>query len=286
MTTPLVSIICVSFNHRQFVEEAVESALKQAYPNLEVVLVDDGSTDGSREVVESLGTRYPSLKVVLHDHNMGYCKSFNDGFRRSTGSYVIDLAADDVLLSARVTEGVRAFDQGGSQVGVNFTDAERIAPGGDLLYLHSDLYPHESIPQGDVYQPLIERYFICSPTMMIRREVLDEMRGYDEGLTYEDFDLWIRSSRDWKYAYTPKVLVKKRSVRHSLSSYQRSHNVRHQASTLRVCEKIYNLNRTKQEFAALRRRVAYEWIQSIRGFNLRPMLGFTGLWLKSMWQSL
>lgn len=281
MNQPRVSIICTCFNHRAFVREAVGSAIGQSYPSIEVIVVDDGSRDGSQMEIGEIVKAHPAVRTILHQENRGYCRSFNEAFRLSTGSFIIDLSADDILLPERAAAGIEAFGSGGSRLGVHHTDAECIAPGGDRLYLHSDLHPHETIPQGDVYERLIEKYFICSPSMMIRREVLEEMGGYDESLAYEDFDLWVRSSRRWQYAYSRAVLVRRRILPHSLSSRQRSLDWRSVQSTLRVCGKIFDMNRSAGEFRALARRSLYEARVCVMGFRLFPALSFLRLALRS-----
>jgi glycosyltransferase involved in cell wall biosynthesis len=248
---------------------------------VEVIIVDDGSSDGSQDEINEIVRTKPGVRTILHQENKGYCRSFNEAFRLSSGSFIIDLAADDFLLPERAAVGIEAFTSGGSGLGVHHTDAECVAPGGDKLYLHSDQHPHETIPQGDVYERLIERYFICSPSMMIRREVLEEMGGYDESLDYEDFDLWVRSSRHWQYAYTSVTLVRKRILPHSLSSRQRSVDRRSVESTLRVCRKIFEMSRSPGEFRALMRRALYEARVCARGFRFSHALRFLGLAARS-----
>jgi hypothetical protein len=114
------------------------------------------------------------------------------------------------------------------------------------------------VASGDVYEALLRCHFISAPSMMIRREVLEVLGGYDETLSYEDFDFWLRSSRLYKYVYSPKILVKKRILNHSLSSYRYQKKNSHIPSTASVCEKALKLNRSKAENAALSERCHYE----------------------------
>jgi len=107
--------------------------------------------------------------------------------------------------------------------------------------------------------------------------VLDELNGYDESLTYEDFDFWIRSSRKFQYGYTNKILVKKRDVPGSLSKKQFSLLNKHQKSTLKVCKKIKKLNRSKAENYALRKRCFYEIRNCVKQGNLTLIPSFLRL---------
>jgi len=254
---PLVTVICVCYNHQPFVREAIESVFRQTYTSIQLVVVDDASPDGSVEEIRKLQSQY-SFEFIELTTNHGYCQAFNAAWRLAKGDFIIDLAADDILLPTRVEEGVHVLVEKGSQFGVNFSDAEYVDAGGKHIRYHSDRFPHPSVPQGDVYKEVIQRYFICSPTMMIRQTVLREMNGFDESLAYEDFDLWVRASRNYLFCYTPKVLVKRRTLSNSLGRQQFKRSSKQLASTYQVCEKIYFLNRNVEERRALRKRLLYE----------------------------
>jgi len=123
----------------------------------------------------------------------------------------------------------------------------------------------------------LSRYFICAPTMMIRKKVLDELNGYDEDLAYEDFDFWIRSSRKYKYCFSDQLLVKKRIVEGSLSTRQYIRNSKILESTFKVCLKAEKLNRNLAEDRALTRRVVYECRQALLSGNFGMALKFAWL---------
>jgi len=166
-------------------------------------------------------------------------------------------------------KGINTFMH--SDAGVTFCDVLNIDEEGNELTTHFKRSINgrilEKVPEGDIYQELIKRYFISPPSMMIKREVLEDLGGYDEQLLYEDFDFWIRSSRKWKYAFTDDVLVKKRIVPNSLGQKQFQKKSHYQESTLHVCQKIKELNRTKAEDSALRKRCLYEIRQCITQRN-------------------
>ncbi|HYG03203.1 MAG TPA: glycosyltransferase [Chryseosolibacter sp.] len=277
MSSPLVSVICLCYNQRDFVEEAIDSVLNQSYKNIELIVVDDASTDDSKKVINEIVQKNPTIRFLSLDTNLGNCKAFNKGLSLTKGDYVIDLAADDVLEQGRIQKGIDAFASHDKIFGVHFSDALWIDEAGAERWRHSSKYPHETIPQGDIYLDLITRFFICPPSMMFKREVIDELNGYDESLAYEDFDFWIRSSRKFHYCYSPVVLVKKRVVFNSLSSKQFQKNSNQLRSTYHVCRKILALNKNKAEQQALTKRIIYEISVCARLFAFGLTLAYAKL---------
>jgi len=261
MDKPLVTVICLCHNHEKEVERAINSVYSQTYQPVELIVVDDASTDGSRLVIEKLQEIH-GFTTVFNESNMGNCRSINKAFKMSAGKYLIDLAADDELLPARIEVGVEVLEKSGPGVGVHFCDAALLDENGKFLKTH---FPRdhndqllEPVSDGDMYKILLEKYYISTPTMMMCRCVLDELGGYDEALSYEDFDFWIRSARNYQYRFTDAVLVKKYLLKKSLSTQQQVRKNRHILSTAIVCEKALALNKSREEDAALWRRVNYE----------------------------
>ncbi len=142
---PLVSIIIINYNYGRFLRSAVDSALAQKYPHVEVIAVDDGSTDQSRDVIESYGSRISSV----FKPNGGQGSALNAGFAASRGEMVIFLDADDELLPTAVAEVVEAWrpgiakvqfqlemvDANGAPFGVRAPEFEVFLPNGDLRNL-------------------------------------------------------------------------------------------------------------------------------------------------------
>ena len=281
MPTPLVTVICLCYNHSKFVREAIESVLTQTYPSVQLIVVDDASTDGSATLIKQVVAQHPTIEFLPLMQNLGNCKAFNKALALAKGEYLIDLAADDVLLPERIAHGVTMIGQAGDHYGVHFSDAAWIDEAGKHLYFHSDRFPHTTIPQGDIYKELISRYFICPPTVMFTREVINSLGGYDESLTYEDFDFWIRSSRQFNYVYSPQVLVKKRLTSMAMANKQFKVLNRHSRTTYRVCKKIMELNRSRVEQRALNQRIYYEIKLNIRLLNVRVAVDFLFLWLNN-----
>jgi glycosyltransferase involved in cell wall biosynthesis len=278
--TPRVSVICVCHQHARFIREALQSVMDQTYPHVELIVVDDGSTDGSVEVINDFLQACPHIQLIKNDQPLGYCRAFNVGWRLATGDWVIDLAGDDVLLPQRIERGVAVFQAIG-QTGIQFSDASYINGSGETLSRHSDRFPHAQVPQGFVFTDVLRRYFICSPTMMISRQVLIALNGYDETLSYEDFDLWIRAAKKFPFHYVPEVLVKKRVLANSLSQGQFRGEAAHNQTTFRVCEKALKLAISTEEKRAVRYRIFYESYQRAKQGQISWVTRYTILWLRS-----
>ena len=267
---PLVSIICLCYNQKDYVGAAIRSVFGQTYQNIELIVVDDASNDGSKEIIKK-ELEGSSVAFIDIQENMGHCAAFNKAFRHSKGKYLIDLAADDLLLPNRVEVGINDLINQSEKTGVHFSDAFIITETGEVTSTHYDRNQEgkikDKIPFGDLYKTLIERYFICPPSMMFKRTVLEQLNGYDEELNYEDFDFWIRSSRSFEYVFNPAPLVKRRIVKRSDSTNQFALRSKHAFSTFRVCEKIYHLNTSSKEDRALIRRCKYEILQCSKTIN-------------------
>lgn len=293
---PLVTIICLCYNHERFLAEALDSVLAQTYANLEIIVVDDCSTDGSVAVIERYLQRHPRLRFVSTGKNRGNCTAFNLGWRLSKGEFVIDFATDDVLYLERVAEQVQAFRQVGESYGVVYTDALLIDEQSRPVRHHFRRDRQGNLqafaPSGNVFAHLLRRYFISPPTMMMRREVLEALNGYDESLAYEDFDFWVRSSRHFKYMYLDKVLTKRRVHANSLSRKVYKKGDLQLASTVKVCRKAAALVRTEAERQALVARLNYELRHAVLTENFEEAASLMKLldeqtnltWQHALWE--
>lgn len=256
---PWVSVICICYNQGDYIVDSLQSVVNQRYANIELVVIDNASTDQSVANIQAFCAQHTNVRFVQNTDNLGLCKAFNQGLALTSGDFVIDLAADDMLMANRVTRQVERFLSLPVFYGVVFSNAALINAQGQVLGHHFPLNAagHASVPvpSGDVFSAVLDRYFICTPTMMMRRSMLDELGGYDEDLAFEDFDLWVRSSRAYRYAYIDEVLTQKRRLPHSLGQQITRPENALLESTLRVCYKANKLCQTPDERHLLANRV-------------------------------
>jgi glycosyltransferase involved in cell wall biosynthesis len=267
MSDPIVTVICVCYNHEKYLEEAVASVLNQTYKNIQIIIVDDSSADRSVDKIRELSAAHSQIELVLLPQNHGYCRAFNKSLPLVKGEYFIDFATDDIMMPDRIEKQVRKFQSLDGSYGVVFTDAIYIDQRGFELRHHFDYLLakgliHE-VPQGYIYKELVSRYFIPAPTMMSRTQVIEDLKGYDENLSFEDFDYWVRSSIRYQYAFLNEKLTKIRKSKTSMSAALYKAGDQQLRSTYLVCKKAQVLNRTDEEKEALVERVKYELRHSV-----------------------
>jgi glycosyltransferase involved in cell wall biosynthesis len=180
---PLVSVIVPCYNGAAFLEETLRSALAQSYAEVEVVVVDDGSTDSSPEIARRFPVRY------IRQPNRGLCEARNVGIRESKGDYLVFLDADDRLKPGAIEAGLRALAQR-PDCAMTVGDHMFItADGGYLASSTKECSTHSH------YEALLKSNFIeMIASVLFRRSIFDEVGGFDATLRVaEDYELYLRS---------------------------------------------------------------------------------------------
>ena len=194
MTDPLVSIITPSYNQARFLEATLQSVLRQDYPNIEYIVVDGASTDGSLEIIKNYADR---LAWWVSEPDNGQGDAINKGFRRATGEIVAWLNSDDLYLPGAVKEAVETF-QAHPAAGLVFGDAVSADAEGRLL---------NHFPTGDLELAALLRFqIICQPSAFMRRTVLEKVNYLDPSYHFFlDHQLWIRMAREAEIVYRERT---------------------------------------------------------------------------------
>jgi glycosyltransferase involved in cell wall biosynthesis len=269
---PLVSVICLSYNHEDYVVEALNSVINQTYPNIELLIADDCSTDNSVEKIQNWLQHHPKVHFLANEKNMGNTKTFNQLAKKATGEYIIDLAADDVLLPNCVEKQIETFQKTKyKNLGIVYGNIIEINQDGAFL---KNYYTELDEPKsGDIYSMVIGRMTkICSVSSMVKKLVYEKIGYYDEELAYEDLDLWIRASRIFDFEYFPEIVAKKRETPNSLSAhflYKNNFKTKQlNLSTLKILNKAYRLNKSKKEHQLLLGRIRFEMYKFLKASNI------------------
>ena len=185
-----ISVVMPVYNSEKTLRQAVSSVLWQSYKDFEFIIVDDGSTDASSQILKGYEEMDQRVKVITNTRNLGVVRSLNVGFAQARFPYVARMDADDESLLERFALQKQFLDQNPEigVVGGSYYIMGR-SPSKDLL-IHSPTDP------AKVQEILTHDNPICHPTAMVRKSVFDEVGGYRQFfINSEDFDLWLRISR-------------------------------------------------------------------------------------------
>ena len=218
--SPLVSVIAGSFNHARFVRDCLESIRAQTYGNTELIIIDDHSTDDTVAIINDwLRTTGVTATVIVQDENQGICRTRNEALSHATGKYVACISTDDMWLPDKLERHVKEMEALPDDVAVLYSDAYRVDESGnpiEEMFIEPYLPNVHPPPSGDVYELLLENNFIPSLTTLVRRSAFLEVGPYDESLSFEDWDMWLRVAQRFKFAYSPVPSARYRIVSNSL----------------------------------------------------------------------
>jgi glycosyltransferase involved in cell wall biosynthesis len=214
---PLVTIVASSYNHKNFITQTLNSLRNQTYPKLQFIVTDDGSTDGTKEVIREWIERTGTDMLFLdHPQNMGVCKNLNSTLPFIVGKYVKFISCDDVLLEGAIRLMVTTFLSLPEDYGIIYSDMFRINENGEIegngQVVKRSVFPK----RGNAYVDMIERPFVTAPSAIVKKVVLDELNGFDESLIYEDHDFFLRASKNYKFYFLPEKTVMYRILNTSL----------------------------------------------------------------------
>jgi glycosyltransferase involved in cell wall biosynthesis len=203
MTQPLVSIIIPTYNSARFIRDAVDSALAQTYPHCEIVVVDDGSTDGTQAL---LAEHYGERIRTLYQENRGASAARNTGIGAARGTLIQFCDADDQLWPEKVARGVAVFAQQPA-ITLLYTLCDHVEADGRTRIVT----PHPPLPSGDVFCDLLNGplgNFVVTSSVMARRDALLKAGCFNENLPVaEDWDLWLRLTASAPAAGLNELLV-------------------------------------------------------------------------------
>jgi alpha-1,3-rhamnosyltransferase len=215
---PLVSVLMPAYNHEKFVEQAVKSVWDQTYANVELIVIDDGSSDNTLEILQALCAVSPISMMVHTQKNQGICRTLNSCFELSRGEWISLLASDDVYQNNFIGRMLAESRVNPKESSVFHCDAARIDEEGLISYRLSKV---RKVPPyaGDSFLNIAYgRGFIISSTMFLSRRLYEIVGLFDPRLREEDFDIHLRLARVAQYIYIDEPLFLARKVRGSLGS--------------------------------------------------------------------
>ncbi len=216
--SPLVSVIIPAYNAAGFIRQALRSAREQTYAHLEILVVDDGSTDATPRIVQEIAARDERVRL-LSQPNRGVAAARNLAIERSSGAFIAPLDADDLWFPQKIEKQMHAMTEGGPSVGMVYSWWAAVDEAGRLR----DTAERWRL-EGDVYEALIYRNFIGNASVpLFRRTCLEHVGGYDAqlkargGQGCEDWDLTLRVAEHYHVRCVPAYLSGYRDVVDSMS---------------------------------------------------------------------
>jgi len=193
---PLVSIVIPCYNHENYVQESIQSVIEQDYDNIELIIIDDGSSDNSvtkiEEMISACQQRFKRFEFRYRP-NKGLCATLNEALEWCEGEFYSALASDDIILSHKVRVQVDHLNANESCVAV-FGKA-------NLINENSSVVGQNNNKAGKLFfkDIMLVKSSVCAPTQMIRLDKLKATGGYQKDFYIEDFYMWLKLTENGEY---------------------------------------------------------------------------------------
>lgn len=210
-SNPKISVIIPSYNHAQFVGEAINSVLQQTFQDFEILIIDDGSSDNSVAIIQTIDD--PRIKFLVNEENHGAVYTTNKMIELASGDYMALLNSDDMWEPAKLEKQIRFLEEN-KNYGAVFTQAKIIQEDGTLLEDRSHHY-------GSIFKQVNKTRFewlyyffdagnaLCHPSILIRKEVYHGVGLYNPLMaSLPDFDMWVRVCLQFEIYVLPEKLVR------------------------------------------------------------------------------
>lgn len=214
MKKPLVSIAILTYQHEQYIKDCIMGILSQTYANIEVLFLDDASTDATLHIIDDnmqeLKRKCTCIEMIKHEKNVGNIShNANELLKICHGSYVYLGSGDDVL-GARFVQVMVEYLEKNRDCALAYCNGYIIS---DTWHFGEDnpakiiYYNHKPLMPDEVFEFLLQRNYISAATVMIRTDIYKKYGYYDESIGYEDYDMWLRLGRCEKFGYVDQKLV-------------------------------------------------------------------------------
>ncbi len=209
---PLVSVIMATYNRAEFIEEAIDSVLAQDYDNYELIIIDDGSTDHSGELIAERYSRYPQISYH-YQANAGQMAATNEGIKRAKGDFIALIDSDNAWVADKLSTQIALFAQH-PEVDIVY---------GDIIIMdeHSQEVHRNNMRRysGNISAQLLKDNCVSVNTAMTRKRCFDELGGMNTAVEVAgDYEMWLRFSSRYQFHYEPKFFAYYRVMQNQISS--------------------------------------------------------------------
>lgn len=198
----LVSVVIPTYNRAELVERAVHSVLSQTYSDLEVIIVDDASSDNTQDRVKNLQQADRRIRYIRHDSNRGSQAARNTGVQAVKGEYIAFLDSDNEWFPPKLERQMALFSHEPDSPGAVYCGYREIAADGDVLNEYAPRY------RGLVYKQALGEWLTDTSTLVVRKDILETIHAFDENIhAYQEWDLCIRLTRMCEFDFVPECLT-------------------------------------------------------------------------------
>ncbi|MBU0591890.1 glycosyltransferase [Candidatus Micrarchaeota archaeon] len=205
----LVTVIMPCYNQAQYARESIDSVLNQTHKNLEVLLIDNVSTDGTKEIVQEYEKKDPRVRAIYHKQNMGLGYSFTEGMKEAKGNFISFTSSDDIWYSTKVEEQLKLLENiplaDFCHTNANIIDGAGKKTGETIRQIYGATVEESS---GDVLMAITRRNICCCASILFRRKCLETYAQFDPAFTViHDWWFNIKIAQKHRFAYVSHSLV-------------------------------------------------------------------------------
>lgn len=216
MDSPLVSVVIPNYNNAHYLKECIDSVLSQTYLNIEIIVVDDASTDNSRSIIKEISKVNENVKFYFKPNNGGVSSARNDGICRAKGKYITTLDSDDTYVSEKIEKEVELAESFFPEKVIVFSGVNLVNNNMNKI---REVVSDYKLAQGDVFYPILFRLNAIPRDMLIPRDIITRDFLFDESMSlYEDWDFKLKLAKKFKFFYSGVEGVNYRQVDTGLSS--------------------------------------------------------------------
>jgi len=236
---PLVSICVPCYNSSNFIVETLNSIEKQSYPNIELIIIDDNSTDGTYNCIKLWASKKDWVSVFKNPTNIGVVKTANILLEKCKGDYIQFVGHDDLLMPDKIEKMMGFKKYQSDDVGMIYSNVAVIDESGRVIepdYLTYQGYDSRQMDFDDITGELLSFNFIPAISVLLKTECVRCVGKFDESLCFEDLDMWLRISLKYKIVFFPEVTAMYRKNQNSMM-HDRKNRINVLASVLNCREK-------------------------------------------------
>jgi len=254
---PLVSVIIITYNGRMYIKKAIESVLRQTYKNIEVIIVNDGSTDETLEIISGFRKTDSRITILTNKINLGCAKTLNKGAIMAHGKYIARLDDDDSWFDRRKLERQICFLEKNCNYVLVGDGVIKIDKKGEEIDRY--LFPEKD---KDIRKSILLGNLFVHSTVVFRRNIFEKVGGYDEYFDFfADWDLWLKLGKLGKF-----YNFQKHSTYYLDKEYDSNYSMRDYSIRRELRRNIVLREKYKNNYPYYRKAVLLCWVSYFYSF--------------------